>query len=474
MPVDASLIPDNEDERLAAVRRYDVLDSPADGAFDRVTRLAARHFGVPISIVSIVDTDRIWFKSHHGVDVDEIGRDPGLCASAILGDEPWVVENAAVDPRALANPLVAGELGLRFYAGAPLRTSDGFNLGTLCVIDQQPREFSSRGRRGARRDWPRWSSTSSSCGSRPGAPSSRSWRCAGRPSRWPRDCSRACCRPSCPSLEGAESASLYLPADASEVGGDFFDAFTIGDDGARGRRRQRQGPAGGGRHRSGSQHDPLRVAVGRRSGGDPRQPQPHDAARPREDQIEHFCTVLLAFVTRAPDGLRLRLGSAGHAPALIVRGDGLPARRSATAGAPGRLACRRPPITLSLDAKRPARGSPARQKGAGRYIPRRRSTNGTVRSRIFTSFHSDQLADVEVVDLDHLVERDAWRSRGSATGRSCRASGAAGARCQPTTCASSSSDERARADEAHLAAQHVEQLRQLVERRRGAGSGRRA
>ncbi|HUY62953.1 MAG TPA: SpoIIE family protein phosphatase [Acidimicrobiales bacterium] len=136
----SALMPDNEDERLAAVNRYDILDTPPDGAFDRVTALAARLFDVPIAIVSIVDSDRIWFKSHHGLDVEEIGRDPGLCASAILSDRPWLVADAKVDPRTLANPLVAGEFGLRFYAGAPLTTGDGFNLGTLCVIDHEPRE----------------------------------------------------------------------------------------------------------------------------------------------------------------------------------------------------------------------------------------------------------------------------------------------------------------------------------------------
>ena len=114
-------------ERLAAVRRYDILDTPPDGAFDRVTRLAARHFKVPIAIVSIVDHDRIWFKSHHGVDASEIPRSPGLCASAILDNKPWVVTDAKVDVRALANPLVAGDFGLRFYAGVPLHTHDGFN-----------------------------------------------------------------------------------------------------------------------------------------------------------------------------------------------------------------------------------------------------------------------------------------------------------------------------------------------------------
>lgn len=136
------MIPASEPERMAAVRRYDILDTPPDHSFDRLTAIAAKHFDVPISIVTIVDRDRIWFKSKHGLDgVEQIGRDPGLCASAILQNEAWVVENAPEDPRALANPLVAGAFGLRFYAGAPLTTGDGHNLGTLCVIDKEPRSL---------------------------------------------------------------------------------------------------------------------------------------------------------------------------------------------------------------------------------------------------------------------------------------------------------------------------------------------
>jgi len=140
MATRSPVIPPNERERLEAVRRYEILDTPLDGAFDRITALAARIFDVPISIVSVVDADRIWFKSRHGVDIEEIDRDPGLCASAILQQEPWVVTDAKVDPRTLTNPLVLGELGLRFYAGAPLTTRDGYNLGTLNVIDTEPRE----------------------------------------------------------------------------------------------------------------------------------------------------------------------------------------------------------------------------------------------------------------------------------------------------------------------------------------------
>ncbi|MEO7222949.1 MAG: histidine kinase dimerization/phosphoacceptor domain -containing protein [Devosia sp.] len=130
----------DESARLAAVRRYDILDTPPDGSFDRITALAASLFRVPISIISLVDHDRVWFKSRHGLEgVTQIGTEPGLCASAIVQNDPWVLENAATDIRSLTNPLVAGEFGLRFYAGIPLTTSDGYNLGTLCVIDREPR-----------------------------------------------------------------------------------------------------------------------------------------------------------------------------------------------------------------------------------------------------------------------------------------------------------------------------------------------
>jgi two-component sensor histidine kinase len=128
-----------ETARLAALRRYEILDTPPDGSFDHVASIAARLFDVPIAIVSLVDEDRIWFKARHGLEVDQVSRDPGLCASAILQADPYVLTDASRDPRSLANPLVAGEFGLRFYAAAPLRTSDGHNLGTLCVIDQEPR-----------------------------------------------------------------------------------------------------------------------------------------------------------------------------------------------------------------------------------------------------------------------------------------------------------------------------------------------
>jgi len=128
-----------ERERITAVRRYAILDTPPDGAFDRVCALAARFFGVPFASVTIVDEERIWFKAARGIDASEIPRSPGLCASAIMQDEPYVISDGLADLRTAHNPLVHGELGVRFYAAAPIVTHDGHRLGTVNVIDTKPR-----------------------------------------------------------------------------------------------------------------------------------------------------------------------------------------------------------------------------------------------------------------------------------------------------------------------------------------------
>ncbi len=130
-----------EAERIKALKKYDILDTPADGSFDNLTKLAAKLLDMPIALISLVDTDRIWFKSRFGLDVPQINRDPGLCASAILSDEIYLVEDTIKDPRTLANPLVAGQSGLRFYAAVPLKVQEGYNLGTFCVMDKNPRRF---------------------------------------------------------------------------------------------------------------------------------------------------------------------------------------------------------------------------------------------------------------------------------------------------------------------------------------------
>ncbi|MFF7816456.1 PP2C family protein-serine/threonine phosphatase [Streptomyces sp. NPDC007945] len=132
-----------EAARMAAVRRYDILDTPPDGAYDRVAALAARLFEVPVATVTIVDEDRIWFKATHGLEgVTEIGRDPGLCASAVLTDDVTVIPDTLLDPVACSNPLVAGPMGVRFYAAAPIITADGHRLGTVNVLDTRSREIS--------------------------------------------------------------------------------------------------------------------------------------------------------------------------------------------------------------------------------------------------------------------------------------------------------------------------------------------
>lgn len=135
----------DERARLAAVRRYRLVDQPMEDAYARIAHVAATIFDTPIATVSLVDSDRVWLAACEGLSgVREVGTEPGLCASVILSDDVYVINDAAVDPRTLEHPLVRGELGLRFYAAAPIRTHDGHRLGTVNVIDNRPREATQR------------------------------------------------------------------------------------------------------------------------------------------------------------------------------------------------------------------------------------------------------------------------------------------------------------------------------------------
>ncbi len=135
-------LPPDEAERQAALETYGVLDTPAQESLDRITRLASQILAVPIALVSLVDRDRQWFCSRVGLDACQTGREVAFCAHAICGTEILEVSDALLDDRFRNNPLVVGEPHIRFYAGVPLRNLDGFNLGTLCVIDQKPRVLS--------------------------------------------------------------------------------------------------------------------------------------------------------------------------------------------------------------------------------------------------------------------------------------------------------------------------------------------
>ncbi|MBI2790309.1 MAG: PAS domain S-box protein [Elusimicrobia bacterium] len=136
--------PADEAQRLEALRRLKVLDTPPEERFDRLTRLAQNLLGVPSAMVSLVDDERQWFKSRQGLDAKEAPRDVSFCGHAILGKEPFVVADATKDPRFAGNPLVLGAPNIRFYAGVPLRLSTGEAMGTLCVIDRIPRTLDAK------------------------------------------------------------------------------------------------------------------------------------------------------------------------------------------------------------------------------------------------------------------------------------------------------------------------------------------
>lgn len=133
--------PANEAQRLRTLKLYRILDTAAEQTFDDLTRLATTICDTPIGLVSLVDENRQWFKARVGLSAAETSRDVAFCAYALLEDKLMVVEDAAEDERFAHNPLVTAEPSIRFYAGAPLVVREGVSLGTLCVIDRQPRRL---------------------------------------------------------------------------------------------------------------------------------------------------------------------------------------------------------------------------------------------------------------------------------------------------------------------------------------------
>ena len=137
----APAVPEDETVRIATLRSLGLLDTPAEERFDRLTRLAKRLFAVPIALVTLIDTDRQWFKSCVGSSLTETSRDISFCGHAILGEDVFVIADTLADERFFDNPLVTGPPYIRFYAGCPLRAPNGSKLGTLCLIDVERREF---------------------------------------------------------------------------------------------------------------------------------------------------------------------------------------------------------------------------------------------------------------------------------------------------------------------------------------------
>ncbi|WP_327194236.1 GAF domain-containing protein [Novosphingobium album (ex Hu et al. 2023)] len=132
----------DESARLAAVHKLEVLDTEPEEPFENVVSLVRTVLRVPIAIVTLVDADRQWFKARRGLDAVETARDISFCTHAIEQSEPYLVQDAAVHPLFAQNPLVTGHPGIRSYAGIPLQTAEGYNVGTLCAIDLEPRTFS--------------------------------------------------------------------------------------------------------------------------------------------------------------------------------------------------------------------------------------------------------------------------------------------------------------------------------------------
>jgi GAF domain-containing protein len=134
-------VPKKEAKRLKVLWQYDILDTVPEEVFDDLTELAARICEAPIALISLVDEDRQWFKAKVGVTLTETSRDISFCAHAVKQQELFIIPDATKDPRFANNPLVVSDPKIRFYAGAPLITPDGYAVGTLCVIDKVPREL---------------------------------------------------------------------------------------------------------------------------------------------------------------------------------------------------------------------------------------------------------------------------------------------------------------------------------------------
>jgi phosphoserine phosphatase RsbU/P len=305
---------------VPAANGYNNGDAP-DGAFERVTALAARLFDVPIAIVNIVDQDRIWFKSYLGLDAEEIRRDFGLGVPTIAQHFPRALTDADIDPRTLANPVVADALGLRFHLGAPLTTPDGESLGTLCVIDKTARPVSDK-------DVAVLTALAAMV-----VDELELRRLAGRTLELEQQLRHqaeelttalqtSLLPPILPVIPGLDIAAMFRPADGAPVGGDFYDvfpvtletwAFVIGDVCGK-------GPLAA--SRSALVRYTLRGATIHGDTPAKTLERVNQALLAGDHLDESFCTLIFGLIDTSGDGHRVRLAVGGHPLPSLLRPDG--------------------------------------------------------------------------------------------------------------------------------------------------------
>ena len=309
-----------DEQRVRALHRYAILDTPPDEAFDRIVRLAARSLDKPIAAITFVDDHRIWFKAVHGVEgVTEVPRDAGLCDLAVRDQRTYVVRDTAADPASSGNRDVTGRFGIRFYAAAPITTADGHRIGSLSVLDTAPGDVT-EGQLATLEDLAalvmdslelRLSALTTVRAERELRDTAQEYAAV---------LQRALLPAALPKIPGLSMAAHYHPAASGQLGGDFYDvfgvapdrwAFFLGD-------VEGHGPAAAAvtalvRHT-------LRAAALHYD--DPTDGLHELNAALLADPNEHrFCTVLSGTLRPVGDGFHIALSTGGHLPALLLDHD---------------------------------------------------------------------------------------------------------------------------------------------------------
>lgn len=317
---------DVEAERLRALDRYAILDTPRDEAFDRIARVAARALDRPIAAITFVDDHRIWFKAIHGVEgVSEIPRDSGLCTLAIRDSRTYVVRDTAVDPYVADHPHFSGQVGIRFYAAAPITTADGHQLGTVSVLDATPGDVTDE-QLATLEDLAalvinalelRLSALTT-------VRAERELRDTAERNRatvedYATVLQRALLPPALPVIPGMSMAAHYHPASSGQVGGDFYDVFGLGADTWGFFLGDVEGHGAAAAAVTALVRHTLRAAALHHD-------DPTDGLRELNTALiadpteRRFCTVLFGKLAVQPDaaGFQVTLATGGHLPALLL------------------------------------------------------------------------------------------------------------------------------------------------------------